>query len=182
MYFLEGPPWSWVPHIKYIADKVTRATNILKVIARVSWGGWSCPVLTVYRNLVWRYLEWGSPLFRCASKSALSILDRVQFGALRVTLGCIRTTPTSALLSEAGDPPLSLRRSLLSGRFLLRKFSWWRNPLIPRVQLLWETVGTKRLRLLPSKCGLLASYMCVLGLTDGRHRSRRAWFFDVPWN
>ena len=37
---------TWVPHIKYIADKAIRATNILRVIARVSWGANSTLLLT----------------------------------------------------------------------------------------------------------------------------------------
>ena len=171
-----------VPHIKYIADQAIRAINVLRVIARVSWGANPALLLTVYRNLFRAYLEWGAPLFRCASKSALRILDRVQFGALRAALGGMRSTPTSVLLSEAGEPPPFLRRSLLSSRFFLRNFSWWGNPLLPRLQLLSERIAAGRLRLLPSKCGLLASYLGVPGLVEGRHRSRRASFSDVPWS
>ena len=176
---------TWVPHIKYIADKAIRATNILRVISRISWGANPALLLTVYRNLVRSYLEWGAPLFRCAGGSALGILDLAQFGALRVAQGCMRTTPTSVLLSQAGEPPLSLSRSLLSGRFILRNFAWGGggggSPLIPRLQLLRERVAAGRLRLLPYRCGLLTSYLSVLGLVEGRHRSRRASFFDVPW-
>ena len=62
---------TWVPHIKYISDKATRATNVLRVIDRVSWGANLALLLTVYRNLVRAYLEWAAPLFRCASRSAL---------------------------------------------------------------------------------------------------------------
>ena len=173
---------TWVPHIKYIADKAARATNVLRVIARVSWGASPALLLTVCRNLVRAYLEWGAPLFRCASKSALRILNCAQFGALRVALGCMRSNPTSVLLSEAGEPPLSLRRSLLSSRFVIRNFSWWGNPLLPRLQLLSERIAAGRLRLLPSRCGLLASYLGVLGLVERRYRSRRPSFFDVPWS
>ena len=110
-------------------------------------------------------------MFRCASRSALGILDRALFGALRVALGCMRTTPTSVLHSEVGEPPLSLRRSLLSVRFIQRNFYWRESPLIPRLQLLCKRVAASRLCLLPSRCGLLASYLSVLGLNEGRHRS-----------
>ena len=120
-------------------------------------------------------------MFRCAAGSALGILDRAQFGALRVALGCMRTTPTSVLLSEAGESPLSLRRSLLSGRFILRNFSWMGSPLIPRLQLLRERSAAGGLRSLPSRCGLLVSYLSVLGLAEGRFQSRWASFSDVPW-
>ena len=109
-------------------------------------------------------------------------MDRAQFGALRAALGCMRSTATSVLLSEAGEPPLFLRRALLSSRFVLRNYSWWGNPLLPRLQLLSERIAARRLRLLPSRCGLLASYLGVLGLVEGRHRSGRASFFDVPWS
>ena len=163
-----------VPHIRYIADKATRATKILRVITRVSWGANPALLLTVYRNLVRSYLEWGAPFFHCASRSALCILDRAQLGALRVT-------PTSVLLSEAEEPPLSLRRSLLSSRFILRNFSWRGSPLIPRIQLLRDRVAAGRLRLRSSRCGLFSSYLSVLGLVEGRHRTRRPSFFDVPW-
>ena len=148
---------TWVPHIRYIADKAIWATNILKV----SWGANPTRLLTVYRNLVRSYLEWGAPLFCCTSKSALCTPGRAQFGALKTALECMRTIPTSMLLSEAGEPPLSLHRSLLSNRFILRNFSWRRNPLLPRLQLLCEKVAAKRLRLLPSRCGLLTSYVCL---------------------
>ena len=93
----------------------------------------------------------------------------------------MRTNLISVLLSEAGEPPLSLRRSLLSKRFILRNFSCRGNPLLPRLQLLRERVAAKRLRLLPSMCGLLTSYVCMLGLVDGRYRSCRISFFDVKY-
>ena len=48
---------TWVPHIKYIADKAAHATNVLRVIARVSWGASPALLLTVYRNLFRAYLE-----------------------------------------------------------------------------------------------------------------------------
>ena len=67
----------------------------------------------------------------------------------------MRTTPTSVLLSEAGEPPL--------------------------FQLLRERAAAGRLRLLPSRIGLFSSYLSVLGLVDGRHRTRRPSSFDVPW-
>ena len=95
---------TWVPHIRYISDKATRATNILRVIARVSWGANPALLLTVYRYLVRSYLEWGAPLFHCASRSALSVLDRAQFGALRGALGCMRTSPGFIFTHGSVDP------------------------------------------------------------------------------
>ena len=47
-------------------------------------------------------------------------LDRTQFRALRIALGCMRSTPTNALLSEAGELPLELRRHWLSAKYSLK--------------------------------------------------------------
>ena len=129
---------TWMPHIKYIAGKAMRAVGVLKALSRVSWGVSPSLLLTVYRGLVRAYLEWGSPLFAGASGTALRILDRAQYEALRVALGCMRSTPIAELLSEVSEPPLGLRRSLLGGRFILRKASRRGGPLIPKLSLLFE--------------------------------------------
>ena len=94
---------SFQPSLKYLG---------VILDARLTWDPHIRYIATVYRNLGRSYLECVAPLFHCASKSALFILDRAWYGTLRAALGCMRT-PTSVLLSEAGEPPLSLRRSLL---------------------------------------------------------------------
>ena len=73
-----------------------------------------------------------------ASRPTLGILDRVQYEALRVVLGCMRSTPFAILLSEANETPLGLRRSLLGGRFILRHAAWRDSLLVPRLRLLSE--------------------------------------------
>lgn len=49
-----------------------------------------------------------------AAKNVLEKFDRIQFRALRLCIGAIRTTPTNALLVEPDELPLYLRRSKLS--------------------------------------------------------------------
>ena len=61
---------TWIPHIRYIADKATRATNIFKVIARVSWGANSA-VYSLYIG-TWSGPTWsGVPLYFAALTSRL---------------------------------------------------------------------------------------------------------------
>ncbi len=48
------------------------------------------------------------------AKSILEKLDKIQFRALRISIGAVKTTPTNALLVEAYELPLYLRRSKLS--------------------------------------------------------------------
>ena len=132
---------TWTPHIKYIAGKAMRAIGVLKALSRVSWGVSPSLLLTVYRGLVRAYLEWGSPLFAGPSGTPLRFLDRAQYEALRVVLGCVRSTPIAVLLSEASEPPLGLRRSLLGGRFILRNASRKGGYLIPKLSFCICLVG-----------------------------------------
>ena len=116
-----------------------------------------------------------------ASRSTLGILDRVQYEALRVVLGCMRSTPVSILLSEANEPPLGLRRSLLGGRFILRHMSWRDSPLIVRLRLLSERARLRGCRLNPERCGLLTAYEGARGVGEFCFRSVRPRYFDYGW-
>ena len=123
----------------------------------------------------------GLTLFAGASGTALRILDRAQYEALRVALGCMRSTPIAVLLSEASEPPLGLRRSLLGGRFILRNASCRGSPLIPKLSLLFERTRSGRSRIRPAKCGLLLAYEGVRGLLDMCFRTIRPLYFDYSW-
>ena len=141
---------SWTPHIKYIAGRAMRAVGVLRALSTVSWAVSPFLLLLVYRGLVRAYLEWGSPLFAGAGRSALGILDRAQYEALRVALGCMRSTPLAVLLSESGEPPLGLRRSLLGGSFILRNAASRDGLLAPKLSLLFEKSRVRRFRINPT--------------------------------
>ena len=44
----------------------------------------------------------------------------MQFQALRIALGLMRSTPTNVLLSEAGEVPTSIRRHMICTKFFLK--------------------------------------------------------------
>ena len=151
---------TWAPHIRMISERAIRAINVTRVLARVSWGVTPYLLLVAYRNLVRSTPEWGSPLFSSAPRGTLRLFDRMQYMALWATLGCMRSTPIAILLSEAGEPPLWLRRHLLSNRLIVRNFSWRGNPLIPKLKLFSESCasvplsGSLRSSLVCAYCGL----------------------------
>ena len=157
---------SWTPHIKYIAGRAMRAIGVLRALSRVSGEVSPSLILLVYRGLVRAYLEWGSPLFAGAGRAALGILDRAQYEALRVALGCMRSTPIAVLLSESGEPSLGLRRSLLGGRFILRNAASRDGLLVPELSLLFERSRVRRFRINRTRCGLLIAFDSVRGLLD----------------
>ncbi|XP_051170050.1 uncharacterized protein LOC127287259 [Leptopilina boulardi] len=174
---------SWLPHIKYIAGRATAAVNVLKAMAKVSWGADPSSLLMAYRGLVRAHLEWGAPLFMCASQTNLKILDKIQYSALSVVLGYMITTPISVLLSECDKPPLYLRRLMLTDRFLLRCAAWRANPLIFKLQLLYERSLTKKFRNFNFvKLSLFSSYIRIRGLLGKLEKSKKVLYYDYNWD
>lgn len=175
---------SWLPHIKYLAGRATAAVNVLKAMAKVSWGADPSSLLMAYRGMVRAHLEWGAPLFMCASQTNLKILDKIQYSALRVVLGCIITTPISVLLSECDESPLYLRRLMLTDRFLLQCAAWRANPLIPKLQLLYERSLTKKFRNFNFvKLSLLSLYnIRIRGLLGKLEKSKKVSYYDCNWD
>ena len=171
----------WTPDIKFIAGKAMRVIGVLRALSRVSWSVSPSLLLLVYRGMARAYLEWGSSLFEGAWGMAYSILDRAQYEALRVALGCMRSTPIAVLLSESNKPPLGLRSSLLGNRFILRNASWRGGPLIPKLCLLSERSRSGRFRIKPAKFGLLLAYEGVRGLLGMCFRTIRPPHFDFAW-
>lgn len=60
----------------------------------------------------------------------LAKLEKTQFQAIRVALGCIRSTPTLALIAESREPSLGCRRKLRAAIYVLKnlaKYSKWKN-------------------------------------------------------
>lgn len=56
-------------------------------------------------------------------------LNRIQFQALRLVLGALRSTPTNALLAETGELPLKLRFKLLAEKFIIKAHHIRFNPI-----------------------------------------------------
>uniref|UniRef100_A0A3B5PS67 C2H2-type domain-containing protein n=1 Tax=Xiphophorus maculatus TaxID=8083 RepID=A0A3B5PS67_XIPMA len=74
----------------------------------------------IYTGLIRSVLDYGSLAFGSASETLLKKLDIIQYQALRLCTGAIRTTAISALLVEMGEIPLYLRRLQL-------RLSYWKK-------------------------------------------------------
>ncbi|XP_033218390.1 uncharacterized protein LOC117173852 [Belonocnema kinseyi] len=170
-----------IAHIRAIAAKASRALNILRVIARISWGALPSLLLTVHRGLSRVCLEWGAPLFFRARATALRMLDTIHHASLRVALGCMSSTPISVLPSEAAETPLSLRRSLLVNRFILRNFCWNASLLARKLEDLTTDACTRGFRVNPEKVVLLAAYGAMGAFIGALDCSERPGYFDDSW-
>ena len=76
-------------------------------------------MLKIYYALIRSKMDYGSEILESATATTKKKLDSIQAYALRVCLGLPKSTATEALLVEAGEMPLDLRRELAASKYLL---------------------------------------------------------------
>ena len=119
---------SFIPHIKSLKAKCSKALDILKVISSTDWGGDQETLLYLYRSLIRSKLDYGSIIYGSARESYLKDLDQIHHQGLRLCLGAFRTSPVESLYVEANEPPLSIRRTKLSLQYTIKLNSNPSNP------------------------------------------------------
>lgn len=102
--------------------KRQRSLNVLKVLTRVWWGGHPKSLLIVYRALIRPHLENSCFHWANISQKLMNDLNKIQYQALRICLGAMKSTPLPCLLAEASEPPLSLRFKFLAQKYVLKLF------------------------------------------------------------
>lgn len=107
-------------HFKMLRERCFKSLNILKTVARTSYGADRSTLLLLYRSLIRSKLDYACMVYDSACKSRKKGLDVIHHTAIRVATGAFRTSPISSLLAEAHEPPLSLRRQMLSMRYALK--------------------------------------------------------------
>ena len=107
-------------HFKTLRERCFKSLNVLKCVARTSYGADRKTLLLLYRSIVRSKLDYACFVYDGASESSKSSLDSVHHAALRVATGAFRTSPKSSLLAEAHEPPLSIRRQMLGMRYTLQ--------------------------------------------------------------
>ena len=119
---------SFLPHIRYLKNKSTKALNLIRVVAHTSWGTDQDTLLLLYTSLIRSKLDYGCIVYGSARSSYLRMLDPVQNHALRLCLGAYRTSPSSSLCILANEPPLYVRCQKLSIQCCLKLSTSTHNP------------------------------------------------------
>ena len=120
-------------HFKVLRDRCFRSLNVLKCVARTSYGADRSTLLMLYRSLVRSKLDYACFVYDSASESSKRKLDTIHHASLRVVTGAFRTSPVTSVLAEAHEPSLALRRQLLGMRYALKLRQHPMHPTYPYV-------------------------------------------------
>lgn len=171
---------NWKALTRDVSCNVTRSVNILKTLAHKSWGSYPSTLLLVHGGLIRARLEWAFFSSHNASKSAVKKLNTSQFAALRLILGCFKSTPTNVRLELAGEPSIHYRACKLAVHYLCRSFSLRRHPLIPKLKFLRERIDSNKT--IPEFCKsfLLNIRRNIVPGFDNAYRSNNPPCYELP--
>jgi ribonuclease HI len=115
-------------HIYKLRKKCERSLNLLKILSNTTWGAHRSSLLKVYHAIIRSKLDYGCVAYGSARKSVLRRLDTVHHCALRLCSGAFRTSPVDSLYVDCCEPPLELRRKILSLQYYFRLSSHKSHP------------------------------------------------------
>ena len=119
---------TFIPHIKYLKNKCTRAQQLLRVVAHTEWGTDQQTLLKLYRSLIRSQLDYACFVYRSARRSYLKELNSVHHEGLRQVIWAFRTSPADSLYVEAYEAPLQLRCEKLALQYYTKLKSCPSNP------------------------------------------------------
>lgn len=108
--FILDPEFNCNKHIDHLVSKARKRLNILKYLAGREWGADANTLRTTYISFIRPILEYGYPIYFCASETNLQKLERVQLSAARIILGLKNSCPSDIALYETNLQPLHIRR------------------------------------------------------------------------
>ncbi|XP_026470182.1 uncharacterized protein LOC113374239 [Ctenocephalides felis] len=106
-----------------ICRKCEKGINILKTICNMKWGAHPAICLNIYKALIRCHLDTISFMSKNLTKRDIDKLNKIQYSAIRISLGALKSSPINTLLAESGELPLESRWEIISKRYLISKVS-----------------------------------------------------------
>lgn len=133
---------NWSYQVKQIKERCLKALNIIKCLRGVHWGSDPVTLLMLYKSLIRSKMEYAGFLIAPCHSKLIESLQKVQNRALRLSLGCINSTPINVLHAEAKIPYLEFRFEYLGFRYILRNLSIRNSLVINSIERLSNTAET----------------------------------------
>ncbi|GFV70673.1 uncharacterized protein TNCV_3842501 [Trichonephila clavipes] len=108
--YILDPEWTSNKHIDHIVSKSRQGLKILKYIISKDLGADTVILRNTYMALIGPSLEYGFPVFSCASDTNLDKLEKIQLSAARIITGLRQSYPREIVLFKADLQPLKTRR------------------------------------------------------------------------
>jgi ribonuclease HI len=112
---------TWKVHVTYVQTRCKKGVNLLRAVARRSWGGAQEVCVLLYTAYIRSILDYACVWFGAANVCVLNQLVTVQHKAIRQALGVMQSTPNMITYAESGEKPLPLRREFPAKKIL---FEW----------------------------------------------------------
>jgi len=125
-------------HIHQIHSKCLKRLNVLRLLTGTTWSAAKQPLLNIYRALVRSVLEYGMEAFFFSSKSSLDKLNKIQYEALRLGTGAMRSTPTICLLQASGEIPLHVKHKFLCLKYKAHLLTFNNYPALSLIADSWH--------------------------------------------
>ncbi|GFW23490.1 probable RNA-directed DNA polymerase from transposon BS [Trichonephila clavipes] len=111
-------------HIEGQVIKARKRINVLKFISGRDWGAEASSLRTTFISFIRPVLEFGIPIYSCASDTNLNKLERVQLCAARIITGLRYSCQIDIVLFESNLPSLSKRRLYSLTRYFNKLYSY----------------------------------------------------------
>lgn len=121
---------SWTEQVGSIGKKIQANLNIMRASVGRSWGTDPVTLKMVYSGLIRSHLDFCCQALQPMPKHLSAVLDRLQFQALRLILGAMKSTPTNVLLAETCEFSLEHRRRWLTAKYILKIIRIENHPVI----------------------------------------------------
>lgn len=172
----------WHDQINENFCKAKRALNVVKTLTGIRWGPSSTSLLLVSRALIVSILNWGVEFIIGAAKTHLEALDRVCYAAIRMSLGCMDSTPLSILLSEAGMAHPAIIRTELAELNILRCAQWKNNLMHRKLKDLAQDIPNFPRKVPQNASGIIKTYKSIEGLEMMMDSTVLPSYYDLTWN
>ncbi len=111
---------TWAVHVGKNVERCDNVLNVMRSLAGCECGANRETLLYIYQAMIRSIIDYGSFVYRSASKNVLDRFDVLQTRDMRICCGAFRTSPVSALLIDMGEMPLWLRHIKLGLQYWIK--------------------------------------------------------------